>query len=72
MVATTPDWANIDHRSGVQFAPGEMDSFIRSAWDLTPNVKYHIRSVHHLADHGAVVAAAGHGTSPEGFDAEWV
>jgi hypothetical protein len=71
LAPTTPDWVNVDHRRGIPFAPGDMISYIRTAWDVAPDVKYTIRSVHRLNHGGAVVTAAGHGTSQQGFDAEW-
>lgn len=69
--ATTPDWVNISHCRGIAFAPGDMISWIRAAWDVTPDVKAYIRAVHRLSVHGAVVTIVGSGTSQEGFDAEW-
>ena len=71
MPPTTPDWVNIDHRRGIPFAPGEMDPYIRIACEVAPDIKYTIRSVHRLTNLGAVFTAAGHGTSQQGFDAEW-
>ena len=44
---------------------------IRAAWDLTPDLSIHIEAVHRLSGLGAVVTHAAHGTSQEGFDAEW-
>ena len=38
---------------------------------LTPNLTIHIEAVHRLSDLGAVVTHVAHGTSQEGFDAEW-
>ncbi len=48
-----------------------MTEYIRAIWDLTPDLKIHIEAVHRLSSLGAVVTHAGHGTSQEGFDAEW-
>ena len=48
-----------------------MTAYIRAAWDLTPDVSIYIEAVHRLSDLGAVVTHAAHGTSQEGFDAEW-
>ena len=31
----------------------------------------YIEAVHRLSDHGAVITHAAHGTSQDGFDAEW-
>ena len=61
LFATTPDWANIDHRRGVGFAPGEMVPYITASWDVTPDVTINIEAVHRLSDVGAVVTRATHG-----------
>ena len=36
-----------------------------------PDVNIHIEAVHRLSNLGAVVTHSAHGTSQEGFDAEW-
>ena len=69
--ATTPDWVNIDHRRGTPFAPGELIPFIHAAWEDTPDVRIYIAAVFRLTDSAALVATATHGTSHEGFGAEW-
>ena len=69
--ATTPDWVNIDHRRGTAFARGDMTAFIRTAWDVAPDITIYIEAVHRLSDLGAVVTHAVRGTSQAGFDAEW-
>ncbi|WNG95526.1 BTAD domain-containing putative transcriptional regulator [Mycobacterium sp. ITM-2016-00318] len=71
LFATTPDWVNVDHRRGIGFAPGEMVSYLRASWDVTPDIIIRIEAVHRLSDLGAVVTHATQGTSQEGFDAEW-
>ena len=53
------------------FAPGDLIAYIRAAWDLTPDISIYVEAVHRLNDLGAVVTHAAHGTSQEGFDAEW-
>ncbi len=68
---TTPDCVNIDHRRVATFEPGDLTEYIRAAWDLTPDISIYIEAVHRLSDLGAVVTYAAHGTSREGFDAEW-
>jgi class 3 adenylate cyclase len=68
---TTPDWENIDHRRGTAFAPGDVIPYIRSAWDVAPDINIYIQVVHRLNNLGAVVTFAAHGTSEYGFDAEW-
>jgi class 3 adenylate cyclase len=69
--ATTPDWVNLDHRRGAAFAPGEAIAYVRAGWDLDQVVTTYIEEVHRLNELGAVFTWAGHGTSQEGFDAEW-
>ena len=68
---TTPDWVNIDHRRGTAFAPGDAISYVRAAWDVTPDINIYIEAVHRLSDLGAVVTQVSKGTSQQGFDAEW-
>ena len=50
---------------------GDLIAYIRATWDLTPDLSIYIEAVHRLTDLGAVVTYAVHGTSQEGFDAEW-
>ena len=65
------DWVTIDHRQTTPFEPSNMTPSIRDIWDLTPNLAIHIEAVHRLNNFGAVITHEGHGTSLEGFDAEW-
>ncbi|MGD1257908.1 BTAD domain-containing putative transcriptional regulator [Mycobacterium seoulense] len=67
----TTDFADIDHRRGAAWAPGELVDFLRSALDQTPDLTIRIAAVHRLNRQGAVVTHAANGTSPDGFDAEW-
>ena len=53
------------------FAPGDLTAYIRAAWDVAPDISIYIEAVHRLSNLGAVVTHAAHGTSQEGFDAEW-
>jgi class 3 adenylate cyclase len=69
--ATTPDWVNTDNRRGTAFASGEVFPYVQSAWDVAPNINIYIEAVHRLSHFGSVVIYAAHGTSGEGFDAEW-
>ena len=71
LLATTPDWVNIDHRRGAAFAPGDMIAYLQAAWDDSPDTKIYIAAVHRLGKIGAVVSHVAHGISQEGFDAEW-
>jgi len=68
---TTEGWVNIDHRRGRAFEPGDLVPFLHATWNLMPDLKIQIEAVHRLTNLGAVVTDTAHGTSPEGFDAEW-
>src|ERR1700704_361770 len=68
---TTPDWANIDHRRLIAFAPGEMTQYIPATFDVASDIKGHIEVVHRLSNVGAVFTHTARGTSQEGFDAMW-
>jgi hypothetical protein len=68
---TTPDWVNVDHRRATSFAPGDTTAYLRATWDIAPDINIYIEAVHRLSDVGAVITHAAHGTSREGFDAEW-
>ncbi len=69
--AMTSDWVNVDHRRVTTIAPGELIANLSAAWDLTPQARFYIETVHRLTDLGAVVTLAMSGTSQEGFEAEW-
>nr|WP_081289880.1 BTAD domain-containing putative transcriptional regulator [Mycobacterium colombiense] len=69
---TTPDWVNLDHRRGRAFSSGELVPYIHATWQVAPQAKIYVVAVHRLSDHGAVVTQSTHGTSPDGFDAEWL
>ena len=62
---------NIDHRSGIAFAPGDVTAYIGATYDVAPNVKGHLEAVHRLGDLGVVVTEVVAGTSQEGFAFEW-
>ncbi|HYZ68086.1 MAG TPA: BTAD domain-containing putative transcriptional regulator [Mycobacterium sp.] len=68
---TTPDWVSIDHRRGTTVAPGDLKAFISASWADTPDSRIYIEAVHRLSDFGAVATSASHGSSQEGFEAEW-
>jgi DNA-binding SARP family transcriptional activator len=70
-VPATEDWVTIDHRRATPFEPSNMTPSIRTIWDLTPDLTIHIEAVHRLNNSGAVITHHGHGSSQEGFDAEW-
>ena len=71
IAAVTTDAVSLDHRRGAAFAPGEGFEYIRAGWDLGQSLKIYIEIAHRLNDLGAVFTWAGHGTSHEGFVAEW-
>ncbi|OBK46769.1 BTAD domain-containing putative transcriptional regulator [Mycobacterium sp. 1081908.1] len=70
--ATAPDWVNLDHRRGRAFSPGELIPYITATWEVAPQARIYIESVHRLSNLGAVVTQSTRGTSPAGFDAEWL
>ncbi|MEV0668989.1 BTAD domain-containing putative transcriptional regulator [Mycobacterium sp. NPDC050441] len=65
------DFVSIDHRRAVAFAPGEMTAFVQATWESIPDVSIYIETVHRLSNLGVVVTHTAHGTSNEGFEAEW-
>lgn len=69
---TTPDWANVDHRRGTSFTPGDLPALLTS-WNLAPGVSSFsfIDVVHRLNNHGAVITSMSQETSPDGVNAEW-
>ena len=67
----TPDFQDVDHRHGVAFMSGDLFPYIHAAWDVSPDLKTHIETVHRLNKLGAVITQTAHGSSEEGFDAEW-
>jgi hypothetical protein len=71
MPPTTPDWLNIDHRRGRAFAPGDLEAYLHATRELAPDVNVYIEAVHRLSNLGGLVTHCAHGTSQEGFDAEW-
>jgi hypothetical protein len=68
---TTADCVNIDHRPGIAFAPGDATAYIGATYDVAPNVKGHLESVHRLGNLGVVVTEVVAGTSHDGFAFEW-
>jgi class 3 adenylate cyclase len=67
----TPDFEDIDHRHGVAFMSGDLFPYIHAAWDVSPDLKTRIETVHRINKLGAVITQTAHGSSDEGFDAEW-
>ncbi|MGV0606722.1 BTAD domain-containing putative transcriptional regulator [Mycolicibacterium sp. XJ1904] len=68
---TTPDWVNTDHRSGTSIAPGQLFPYVRTSWELAPDISNYIEVVHRLNDSGAVFTRVATGSSRDGFNAEW-
>lgn len=69
--ATTPDWANIDHRRPAPIGAGDLGAFLVATWELSPQARIYVAGVHRLSSIGAVITHVAVGTSPDGFDAEW-
>ncbi|MDQ1598384.1 MAG: hypothetical protein QOI70_1808, partial [Microbacteriaceae bacterium] len=69
--ATTLDFVNVDHRPVTAVEPGDLVANLRAVWDQVPDISLYLEAVHRLSDLGAVVTQAVHGTSQEGFEAEW-
>ena len=67
----TPDCVNVDRRRVATIAAGDEIASLRATWDLTPDFAIHIESVHRLTDLGAAFTYVAHGTSQDGFEAEW-
>jgi hypothetical protein len=67
----TPDAVSVDHRRGRAFAPGDLPAYLEASWELMPQSSLYIADVHRLNDIGAVVTHVVHGTTAEGFAAEW-
>jgi hypothetical protein len=65
------DWITIDQRRLAPIDANDLQAAMRAVWDLTPDLSTHIEAVHWLGSFGAVVTYTAHGTTSEGFDAEW-
>ncbi|OBK93883.1 BTAD domain-containing putative transcriptional regulator, partial [Mycobacterium sp. 1165178.9] len=61
----------LDHRPLVTVEAGDPTVSIRGMWDFTPDLNIYIEAVHRLSNLGAVFTQVSHGTSKEGFAAEW-
>lgn len=71
MPVTSPNWVTLDHRRGTPFSSGDVGPYIRTIWDVTPDLRIYVEAVHRLSDRGAVFTHAARGRSSAGFDAEW-
>src|SRR5205085_2490961 len=68
---TMSDWVTVDHRVRETFRADDLNSYVRSGWDVAPDVKVYIEVVHRLSDLGAVATHLAYGTTQSGFVAEW-
>ena len=70
--AATKDYVIVDHQlQHTAVEASGLTEYLNASWDLTPDLRMHIEAVHQLSDLGAVITLALHGTSQEGFEAEW-
>lgn len=69
--ATTPQWIYRDHRSLIAGKARDLAAYIRSARELTPDLRIVVEAVHRLNNLGAVVTHTAYGTTGTGFGAEW-
>ena len=46
--------ANVHHRRGIAFAPGDMTSYIHATWDVAPDIRNRLVAVHRLSDLGVL------------------
>ena len=67
----TPDAVSVDHRRGRGFTPGELPAYLEASWKLMPQNSLYIDAVHRLTNASALVTHVVHGTTQQGFDAEW-
>jgi hypothetical protein len=65
------DWVTIDHRQLAVIDASDQWAGMRALWEVTPDLTIHIEAVHRLSSFGVVATYAVHGTTSEGFDAEW-
>ena len=69
--ATTPGYRIYDHRLQSTVEAADLTALFRAMWDLTPELLMYVEAVHRLNDHGALITQGAHGTSRDGFDAQW-
>ena len=69
--ATTHGYRVIDHRLHATIEAEDLTALFRATWDLTPDLHMYVEAVHRLNDRGTVITQGAHGTSQEGFDAQW-
>ena len=72
MPRTTPDYVIVDHQlQHTTLDPSGLAEYLRASWELTPEFRMYIEAVPRLGDAAAVITLAVHGSSQEGFDADW-
>ena len=69
--ATTPGYKVVDHRLQTTIEADDLAALFRATWELTPDLHMYVEAVHRLNDRGAVITQGAHGTSHDGFDAQW-
>lgn len=67
----TPDFSTIDHRVRATLDADGLTAYLRTSWDLTPDLTTFIESVHRLSDLGVVATHTSRGTSQENSEAQW-
>nr|WP_231988704.1 BTAD domain-containing putative transcriptional regulator [Mycobacterium sp. 1274761.0] len=70
-ISGASDWTTIDHRVRETFQAADLTAYIRSAWQLTPDVKMRVESVHRLSNTAALFTHVAYGTTADCFEAEW-
>ncbi|OBH92596.1 regulator [Mycobacterium sp. E2733] len=65
------DWAIVDHRRATPFASSDLAPALRNFFDLTPEFRVDIETVHRLNHSGAVITLDSHGFSHDGLGVEW-
>ncbi|MGQ9406667.1 BTAD domain-containing putative transcriptional regulator [Mycolicibacterium gilvum] len=69
--AMTTDFVDIDHRSVAGMGAGDLNAYLRTAFDDLAEYSLYVASIHRLTAAGAVVTHVVQGISHEGLDAEW-
>jgi hypothetical protein len=69
LASTPPDWVYVDHHR-LALWQGDFTANMLAAWEVMPDWRIRIETVHRLTHLGAVITAVASGSSREGFDAE--
>lgn len=67
----TSDWRDVDHRRLAMIGPGELMESVRASWDLTPDIRMRIETVHRVDAHGAVFTRVTSASADGGGPSEW-